>query len=136
MGEHAIVDRAIAAIDWRGEVPLFLDGGRDALASDLRAHFGKPDLKAAVRALLLFAFFLHEKKADAASKAVVDVVQTARTALAAAEVHLSDVVAEAANAAASKRAIGANAGTAIPLAAAAADGNGMKWWQVVAKGDR
>lgn len=129
--EHPIVDHAIAAVDWSGDDAVLIDEGRVGLEAELRARFGKPDLVDAVRALLLFAFFLHEKKAAAASKAIVDVVQVARGALAAADVQLKDIVAST-SVLARQRVIGVDGRAAIPQAATK---NGLKWWQVVAKSD-
>jgi hypothetical protein len=67
--------------------------GQAVLAEALSLRFGKPDLRDGVRALLLFAFFLDQRKqSPGAARAIISVLSAAKEAMAASQIQLDAMV--------------------------------------------
>ena len=74
----------------------FTEAGRGSIALALESRLGRPDLRSAVVELVLFAFFLEQKKgAPEAAQQLIDLVQLARPSLEAQGVLLEKIVGSA-----------------------------------------
>ena len=89
--QHPIIDVVVGALERQNDAFVLTEAGFDQVAEALRAYFGQPGLPEAVRALLIFAFFLEQKKrSPAAANTIIDIVMMAKEPLAAQQIYLGD----------------------------------------------
>jgi len=122
--QHPIIDTVIEMLEPTEQGLELPEPGpiHDAVA----AYVGKPELVNAVRALLLFAFFLeHRKAAPSAAATLLEVLAGFGDAVAAAGTGIEDVIGSIDADAAARRFLGLDA----DAEALSSDAPVMKWWQ-------
>jgi hypothetical protein len=131
--EHPIIGVAARALqESRGSLILGREG-REALTAALKNYFGKPGLREAVRALLIFAVFLeHKKSSPEAAAAVIDVLRAAEKPMAAQQLHLDGLASSLTNEEKVRRLLGQESPSTQPPGTET-QASVMKWWESLSK---